>query len=250
MNPPVPQPRALPSFGLLAAGAGAVAVLLPLQVAPQPPDPGAFLTWWEAAGTDVAVIALLRLAGLAAAAYVAGVSAIGCVASVTASVSMRRLWRKVTPTVVQRMMVVGVTAGVAASCAMPVGAQDAPSSGPALIDLGPASAPPADAAPSLVDLGASTAPAPLGHPPGPPGPVREVDVGSEPAPSEPGTDRWTVEAGDHLWSIAEETLRDRGATADTAAVARYWQRLIDANRAAIGADEDLVHPGLVLVLPT
>lgn len=249
MKTSVPPPGTLASFGLLAAGAGAAAVLLQVPVASEPPDPPAFLTWWEATGTEVAVIALLRLAGLAAAAYLALVSAIGWVASITRSVSVRRVWWVVTPRAARRLMAVGVTAGLAASCAMPVGAQDPPSSGPALIDLGPAPTTSTEAAPSLIDLGAEPSPAPAGPPPGPSGPLHSVEAVRAPAPAEPTAHRWTVEAGDHLWSIAEETLRDRGAAADTAAVTRYWRRLIDTNRAAIGADEDLVHPGLVLVLP-
>ena len=60
---------------------------------------------------------------------------------------------------------------------------------------------------------------------------------------------WTVARGDHLWSIAAETTRERTGGADEAAVARYWRRLIAANHETIGNDADLIHPGLVLVLP-
>ncbi|MDW3218092.1 MAG: hypothetical protein R8F63_05715 [Acidimicrobiales bacterium] len=250
MNPPAPTPRTLPSLGLLTVGAGATVALLAMPVAAPPLDPAAVLPWWETIGPGAAVMALLRLVGLTAGASLVFVAALGLLSSSTTSTPVRRLWRVVTPRVAQRLMAVGVTAGLAASAALPAGAQDTGPSGPALVDLGPATA--TDTAPALVDLGAAD----------PAGTethdietrdieTRDIETAPDPAPArvESGAEVWTVAPGDHLWAIAEQTLRDRGATTDTSAVARYWRRLIDENRTAIGADEDLVHPGLVLVLP-
>jgi nucleoid-associated protein YgaU len=56
----------------------------------------------------------------------------------------------------------------------------------------------------------------------------------------------TVVAGECLWSIAQRTL---GGRPSARAVDRGWRAIYDANRAAIGADPNLIHPGLVLVLP-
>jgi resuscitation-promoting factor RpfA len=56
-----------------------------------------------------------------------------------------------------------------------------------------------------------------------------------------------VRAGDSLWSL---TARDLGTQATPAQVAAGWPRLYAANRRAIGADPNLIHPGQRLVPPT
>lgn len=55
-----------------------------------------------------------------------------------------------------------------------------------------------------------------------------------------------VEPGDSLWRIAERHLP--AAVSDTA-ISEQWQRLYAANREVIGANPDLIHPGLRLELP-
>lgn len=56
-----------------------------------------------------------------------------------------------------------------------------------------------------------------------------------------------VQSGDTLWSIAADHLpRD----ARPAQIARAWPRWYGANRAVIGDDPDLIHPGQVLHVPT
>ena len=58
---------------------------------------------------------------------------------------------------------------------------------------------------------------------------------------------YTVEAGDTLWDIAAAHLDAEERSA--AAIHRYWQRIYGANRPAVGADPDLIHPGGRLVVP-
>lgn len=59
---------------------------------------------------------------------------------------------------------------------------------------------------------------------------------------------WTVVLGDHLWSIAERTLRDADdAAPDDAAIARYWRELVVANGDLV--DADLILPGQVVTRP-
>lgn len=63
---------------------------------------------------------------------------------------------------------------------------------------------------------------------------------------------WVVERGDHLWSIAAETLAEHlGETPSERRVARYWHRLIDANleQLVIPGEPDVIIPGQRLVLP-
>lgn len=78
---------------------------------------------------------------------------------------------------------------------------------------------------------------------------------SSPAPSSPATGArpstrtdgdYVVQNGDTLWAIAALHL-DPGAT--TARVAAAWPGWYEANRAAIGADPDLILPGTVLHEP-
>jgi nucleoid-associated protein YgaU len=63
---------------------------------------------------------------------------------------------------------------------------------------------------------------------------------------------WTVQPGDHFWSIAARHLGDVfGEQPHQAAVTRYWRRLIDANRDRLRdpSNADLIYPGDVLRLP-
>ena len=55
-----------------------------------------------------------------------------------------------------------------------------------------------------------------------------------------------VRAGDTLWTL---TARQLGPGASAAEVAATWPRLYAANRAVIGADPGLIHPGQRLVPP-
>lgn len=66
-------------------------------------------------------------------------------------------------------------------------------------------------------------------------------VGSvHPAPT-PGTSpTYLVRPGDTLWGIADAELGAGG----------QWQRIHALNRAVVGADPDLIHPGQELRLPT
>ena len=67
-----------------------------------------------------------------------------------------------------------------------------------------------------------------------------------PRPAAAALDTVTVRRGDSLWSIAQRHL---GATATDAEVAHAWPEWYAANRAVIGDDPDLIHPGMQLVPP-
>jgi nucleoid-associated protein YgaU len=66
---------------------------------------------------------------------------------------------------------------------------------------------------------------------------------SSPAPEVPVH---VVQRGDCLWSIAASRL---GPGADARAIDAGWRRIYAENRAAVGDDPNLIHPGLVLRLP-
>jgi nucleoid-associated protein YgaU len=89
-------------------------------------------------------------------------------------------------------------------------------------------------------------------------PVTANPVAAEPrlpaAPDLPQLDptSWTVEPGDSLWAIADEVTRlPDGSSPGERAVARYWHRLIEANRSHLvdPANADLLVPGQHLVVP-
>jgi nucleoid-associated protein YgaU len=53
--------------------------------------------------------------------------------------------------------------------------------------------------------------------------------------------------GDTLWDIATAHLAPGERTVPN--VDRYWRQVYRANRRAIGADPDLIHPGTRLDVP-
>lgn len=75
-------------------------------------------------------------------------------------------------------------------------------------------------------------------------PLPTVDEAT-PTPAEQAT--WTVEQGDHLWSIAEARV---GET-DDLEIHDYWVRLVELNadRLVVPDDPDLILPGQELLLP-
>lgn len=58
---------------------------------------------------------------------------------------------------------------------------------------------------------------------------------------------YQVVPGDCLWSIASRVL---GGHASSSTIDRGWRAIYAANRAAIGDDPNLIHPGLMLSLPS
>ncbi|MFP5358944.1 MAG: LysM peptidoglycan-binding domain-containing protein [Actinomycetes bacterium] len=72
---------------------------------------------------------------------------------------------------------------------------------------------------------------------------RRSEAATEPAPPPVRV----VVAGESLWSITESVL---GEGAREAEIAAAWPALYDANRAVIGDDPSLIHPGQRLELPS
>lgn len=67
--------------------------------------------------------------------------------------------------------------------------------------------------------------------------------------STPPRDPLVVRPGDSLWTIAAADLEARDLPADAANVAREWPRWYAANRAVVGPDPHLIHPGQHLQPP-
>ena len=89
------------------------------------------------------------------------------------------------------------------------------------------------------------APAPALAPPVAPSPAPPAAPVRAEASARPVDSAVVVTSGDTLWRIAAEHL----PAPSTAAVARSWPRWWSANRAVIGSDPDLIHPGTRLMPP-
>jgi resuscitation-promoting factor RpfA len=125
---------------------------------------------------------------------------------------------------------------------------------------GPAGRPPATAAdpagpeaPSRAERGAAGAGAEAAGAPQAPGaePVprhgRDRPERAEALDGTPANGGYTIRAGDTLWGIAAAHLPP--ARRSAAAIDRYWRQVYRANRAVLGPDPDLIHPGTRLRLP-
>lgn len=104
----------------------------------------------------------------------------------------------------------------------------------------------ADPVPDVAD----PAPSEPGFRPHPPRTTRTaVPIDPLARPSRPGAlveEHYVVRGGDTLWDLAARHL---GPGATPAQIAAEWPRWYAANRASIGPDPDLIHPGQRLVPP-
>lgn len=121
--------------------------------------------------------------------------------------------------------------------AAPTGAADTPGSG-GVGRSGSGSA--GDPMPSPTPAGPSTAPTS----------TADGSTDQSPPPTNPTT--WTIQPGDHLWHVSQQTLtRATGVAPTDAATATYLHTLIAANVKvfAVPGNPDLVFPGQVFTLP-
>jgi hypothetical protein len=90
--------------------------------------------------------------------------------------------------------------------------------------------------------------------PGLSSPVQRAPSPAKRAPAAPQVRdrRHLVRAGDNLWRIARDEVRraSRNPRPDSGAVARYWQRVVAANRATLrSGDPSLIYAGELVTLP-
>jgi len=231
-----PTPSIGRSVALLALASSAALALRAMPLSRPPFALQSFAEWWDLVGTANATVALIHSLGFLVAGWLAIVAALGVISSSTRSARAYALWRRAAPATISRVLVAStVTLGASAPA---IGAAvEATDDRPVLIDLGPAESDgPVTTPPRLVDLG--------------PVDIGLVDVESDAAAATlPVADEWTVRPGDHLWAIAAATLSDRGRPVSDVAVAQYWRQLIRHNASSI-SDPDLIHPGLILQLPS
>lgn len=202
------------------------------------------------------VASLLRIAAFGAALYGVLLCAATILAIVTGRAEVERVVTSMASPRVRAVMLILLGIGTVASAApMPLAAQGTPA--PAVPTTGtPTTLDPAVARTEMGPdhLGVALPEATAFETPAP-GSVSEPV--SEPVPEPPpesahGEDTWTVERGDHLWSIAEQVLTavhgDRPGDDDIEA---YWAELVASNRDTLVDPDnpDLIFTGQVFVLP-
>jgi nucleoid-associated protein YgaU len=224
-------------------------------------DGGTSLLLATAGALAWALVAWLTL-GLALAALGAAPGAVGAVA--------QRLGRRLTPAMVRSLLSGGTAVGLAlapallpgaasaapaastgttvTACASPVASGGFPSLDRPVVACPQPAATPTSRPPSTAHDQPSTQPAPRKPPDTTrsrtaPAPVTAVPV----PPNRAGTH--AVQAGDTLWSLARAELRTAGLPVTDTAVAHRWPAWWQANRAEIGPDPDLLHPGELLHAP-
>jgi nucleoid-associated protein YgaU len=229
-------------FVLVALGHGALA-------APPTSSLDALTSWAADRSSFTAALALVRLAAVGGAGYVAAVMALGLVARAAGWRPAIRLADAVTAPGLRRAV---ASAGLGVSVlafAAPAGAEPAPTGPPPIIRLdatGGQGAATGASAHSVVTM--HRLPDEGSDPVGTATAGTPVPVPTNPAPAP----TWTVGPGDNLWLIAHETVAvARTAEPDDTDVAAYWRALIEANRDRLPdpGNPDLLFSGTVLVLP-
>ncbi len=235
------------TLAALSALGFAFTLVVPGAAPPSSAAPSAIAEWWDDIGTASAAMAILRIASLVAFAYVGLISITGAViGAARRGAAAPRLPRFVLPAL-RRHLAGGA---IVVSSIAPTAAAAQETSPFVLTDVGPTPASESsDGHGTLepawfvaVDLRAATVPPAAGATEAS---VAASDVGTRPF----SESTWVVAPGDHLWTIAEETLIDHGRQPSTREVSRYWRRVIDANRTVVGSDPDLIHPGQQIRLP-
>ncbi|WP_127573952.1 LysM peptidoglycan-binding domain-containing protein [Georgenia faecalis] len=202
--------------------------------------------WSDAAVDDLCAGAVLGAGALTAAWYAVTAALALVLRHATDAVALHRLLERAGAPVLRHAARAGACAGLGAALTLaPAQAAPAPATPPATaaaltwdvpVDLVPAPAPSPGGVPA--DLGWAAAPST---------PERVLAARTVEAPPAARAATHTVERGECLWSIAAQHL---GPEADAADIARAWPRWYALNRAVVGPDPDLIHPGQVLLAPT
>lgn len=251
--------RVLPLLGLLAAATAAVALLHALGDQPWARvETGEPSRWLAATPPVEALMAVLRLVGLALGWWLLATTTATATATLARAERLGRLVRPLTWAPARRAADRAVAAGVSVvlvASGVPSWANEAAPPPPALsepaaVDRAPAGDGERDGPP---DPGNADGPPDPGNADGP------ADVGTPAATADPRSNDESarthkVAVGESLWVIAAEDLAaHRGLPATElgeAAVAAHWRAVIEANADRLrSGDPDLVFPGEQLRLP-
>lgn len=225
----------------VVALAGAIAVLTVAgRGALATPSLFGGVSWREwAAQRDALMIifALLRLATLGVAWYLLGATVVGVAARLASWRGLVRVADTLTVPSVRRLLQSALGVGLA-SAAITVGSG---ASGLAPTPSTPSAVLTAAGDDSDADVEVMV---PVGE--------AAVMLPFEPTPADAADRTWTVQPGDHFWSIAADVLRQQWGRAPTdKEVAPYWERLVQHNRGRLvdRGNPDLIIPDQVFQLP-
>lgn len=219
-------------------------------------DFGAAHTHQAPAALAQVAMTVLRLAAVGAGGYLTVVCAWGALAAAARRERLFRLADRASAGLV-RHLAAGALSGsvsVAALLATPAGAATGTAPPPTMVlvsastsqaDPGAGASPP----PTMVLVASAGEATATTSPPGA-GTGLAPTTGSGVAEAEGRL--WTVKPGDHLWAIAESTVRhDLGDDASDQAVAAYWAHLVELNRDRLvdPTNPDLLFAGQQVLLP-
>ncbi len=218
-------------------------------------EPAEWVEWTVGRAPVEVVFVVLRVGALGLAWYLLGVTVIGVVARVVRARRLIAAADLITLPVVRRMLQAAVGVSLAGGSLVvsvaPAGASETP---PPTIEATETSTTGWSWRVTDRDVRGDEQPVPS-----PPSSVPWVARDPAPVPptaaSPPAGEavrEWRVERGQHLWSIAEQVLREaweRTPTDDE--IAPYWKELIEENRATLAdpANPDLIYPGQVFQVP-
>jgi hypothetical protein len=230
------------AVALEASGGGALAP-------PPLTAPGGWGAWLDGREPVAAALAIVRLAGLGLLWYLAVATLVGVVLRLARAGRLVAVADRLTVPPLRRLLAGSLTAGLLASgpgalalAAPALRGQPAAASqpGPTTTTTRMTDGPPATITMhALAPAGEAQAAPPVVPTTGPP-------------PVVAAPDRWTVQPGQCLWTIAEAVLRGAwGRPPTDAEIVPYWHRLIDANRHVLAhaGDPDLIFPGQVFEVP-
>ena len=222
-------------------------------------DPPAWRIWLASTPPQDAVAAVLRLAATAAAWWLLATTGLYLAARLTRVPAMVRTLEWTTPRAVRRLIDRAVALSVIASLAGGTAAfaRGGNPPAPVVVVAGilphPGTGPGAQPRPSPEPLPVPLPPAasvPPAVPLPPVAPVPEHSALREGAAQSGPPDRYTVQRGDNLWTIAANHLADLGVTRSNGRIAPYWKELIQDNRSGLrSGNPDLIFPGETVTLP-
>jgi hypothetical protein len=234
-------------LGAWLAVLGAVlAALTAGGTAGPPAAPDRWGEWMATTPPVEAAFALVRVAALVVAWYLAAVTVLGLTVRLLRAPRLAAATDRLTVPSVRRLLGgAGMALGLAGGLA--------PLAGPAVAVAQTAvtSAPDATAPETTITM--RRLPPAEPQPPAAvaPPPTAVTPPSAPEAPTvEPSS--WTVQPGECFWTIAEQVLsRASGRPALDQEVVPYWQKLIEANRAALvdPSNPDLVYPGQTFTVP-
>lgn len=216
-------------------------------------EPSSWWPWLSHGDSAAHVVAVLRLTVVGWCGYLAFVAAAQLVGSFRGMGLVRSVAEHMTSATARRIL--QGTLAVALAAPSPAGATT-PSRPPVMVLVTPTTTELSSAtttSPSAATSSStSTTAPPTTATPSPP----DSQSPPPPEPLPPATPTaghsWTVEPGDHLWSISERALAtSSGRDVSDIEIAPYWRDVIEANMSLLVDPDnpDLLYPGQVLTLP-